>query len=233
MPRSRQSGSCSRAQQKSPTSSVGAATQRDHRHPPGSQKRVVARTRRSARGQAGSLRNPAEMSLCEVLQVNCSGGSPRQDRAAWGELRWPFRRDEKVLGATPRSSPSRSTTTLIASGTHASVVVSGSKSLANLCVPASAAWGSRTSEHDAAVSGKSLETYVGMLLLSKLVAGSQARLSQLCSFHDEFCVVTAGGWGARITRAMFLCRCVTGDSTVRTESLLLTACRREGRNESF
>lgn len=174
------------------------------------------------------------MSLREVLQMNCSAGrrgpsylgSPQQDQAVRGKPGWPFWRDEKGFGVTPRSSPSRSTITFIASGTHASAIVSGSESLTNLCVPASTARGSRTSEHDAAVSGKSLETCVGILLMGKLVARS--------SFHDELCVVVAGGWGAQITQAMFLCCCVTGDSTVQTKSLFLTACRRGGgRNKAF
>lgn len=160
--------------------------------------------------------------------------SPLRDRAAQGEPAQPFWRDKKVLGAMPRSSLSRSTITLIASRTHAPAVVPGGKSLPNLCVPARAARGSRMSERDAAVSGKSLETYVVMWLISKLVARSQARLSQLCSFHDELCAVMAGGRGARITRATFLCRCVTGDSTGQAASLRLAACRRgAGGKKSF
>lgn len=169
-------------------------------------------------------RNVSARSALDELQRRQGPGclrSPQQDQAVQGQRGWPFWRDKKGLGAMPRSSPSRSTITFIASGTHASAVVSGGKSLTNICVPASAAQGSRTSEHDATVSGKLLETYVGVLLISNLVASSQASLSRLCSLHDELCTVIVEGWEASVTWVMCLCRCVRGDSTVQTESLFL------------
>lgn len=59
-------------------------------------------------------------------------GSPRQEQAVQEEPGWPFRRDDKGIGATPWSSPFRSTITFTVSRMHAPAAVSGRSPPTNL-----------------------------------------------------------------------------------------------------